>query len=775
MSVSKKGPLDGLRVLDCGTAIVGPWSATLLAFLGADAIKVERPSGEITRLARPQQNGWSTAYTIANLCKRSIELDFKDPANKAAVERLLSQADAIIENYRPGVAERIGIGYPQAEELNPGIVYGSSSGWGDVGPMRDMSAVDSHLQAFSGFASLNGASNGAPEMLRYTHIDPSGGTFLAAGVLLGLIGKQRFGAGGHIVTSHLAMTLAMQASRVAETLGTEQPVPRMGSACTASAPNRCFLTQDKSYIAVTVQTQQQWAGLCAVLGEDDLETDPRFATNQLRVQNRDVLDELVAEKLKTGPLRWWKIRFAQEGVPASAVFDAETLINHSHIRENGYLVDVAPDHTGPMMSGGLPWTFSKTPASMSQPTPAPGADTEMVLASGFGEGVSTSGSATERSEGKLPLSGLKVIEFSQGYAGPNIGLLLAEAGATVIKVEPLEGDWARDLAPTAPSGRSEVFDALNRNKELVSLNVAHPADAQAASKLIASADIVLMDWSAESDDALASVVSKATHDKLITLSLSYYGETGTLARQPGSELTIQAMTGYLRALGALDGEPVRVGADIAESAAAGMGLLGVLAALYHREKTGEGQRVAVSRLGATMSLRSLQWAAISNPDAWLGPSYCLAETDPPRHGYQTKDNNIFVSMMNLRDNDNFKTMLSDLNMLKDVESNTRFIEEGRTTIGMGYLSGEFHGLWETYLKRVPALEALDIFNRNGATAVEFPELNQLMTHPQVEALSLVQEHDGRRFLRAPWRGPWQAPDITLAPDDTSDLPRAAEG
>ncbi|MEQ9446778.1 MAG: CoA transferase, partial [Rhodospirillaceae bacterium] len=415
------------------------------------------------------------------------------------------------------------------------------------------------------------------------------------------------------------------------------------------------------------------------------------------------------------------------------------------------------------------------PASMSRPTPAPGADTETVLASGFGAQTASSSTATDKNDDVLPLSGLKVIEFSQGYAGPNIGLLLAEAGATVIKVEALEGDWARDLAPTAPSGRSEVFDALNRNKELVSLNVAHPADAQAASKLIASADIVLMDWSPESDDPLASVVSNATHDKLLTLSLSYHGEAGTLAQQSGSELTIQAMTGYLRALGALDGEPVRVGADIAESAAAGMGLLGVLAALYHREKTGEGQRVAVSRLGATMSLRSLQWAAISNPDAWLGPSYCLAETDPPRHGYQTKDNNIFVSMMNLRDNDNFKTMLSDLNMLKDVESNTRFIEEGRTTIGMGYLSGEFHGLWETYLKRVPALEALDIFNRNGATAVEFPELNQLMTHPQVEALSLVQEHDGRRFLRAPWRGPWQAPDITLAPDDTSDLPRTAEG
>ena len=153
---NSSGPLNGLRVLDCGTAIVGPWAATLLAFLGAKVIKLERPSGEITRLARPHKNGWSTAYTIANLCKMSAEVDYKDPKSKSHVEMLLSEADLIIENFRPGVADRIGIGFKKAKSLNKNIVYASSSGWGHVGPMRDMSAVDSHLQAFSGFASLNG-------------------------------------------------------------------------------------------------------------------------------------------------------------------------------------------------------------------------------------------------------------------------------------------------------------------------------------------------------------------------------------------------------------------------------------------------------------------------------------------------------------------------------------------------------------------------------------------------------------------------------------------
>lgn len=777
MTTKGSGPLSGLRVLDCGTAIVGPWSATLLAFLGADAIKVERPSGEITRLARPQQKGWSTAYTIANLCKRSIELDFKDEANKPAIERLLSQADAVIENYRPGVSDRIGIGYSQAKVLNPGIVYGSSSGWGHVGPMRDMSAVDSHLQAFSGFASLNGSPNGSPEMLRYTHIDPSGGTFLAAGVLLGLIGRQRFGVGAHIVTSHLAMTLAMQASRVAETLGTGKAVPRMGSASSASAPNQCFATQDKSYIAVTAQTQSQWSALCDVIGMSELTEDTRFATNIDRVQNQAALAKIIGDKIITKPARWWTIRFAQADVPASPVFDANTLVNNAHIRDNNFLVDVAPDHTGPMMSGGLPWTFSKTPASMAQPTPAPGADTEAVLRDGFGADVESHSGGEASDSSDLPLSGLRVVEFCSGYAGPNVGLLLAEVGASVTKVETPSGDWSKGLAPENASGRGEVFDALNRNKKVVTLDPSNSAHAEQINALVAGADIVLTDWSADTDNALASLVSAATPEKGITLNLSYYGEKGALAGQAGSELTIQAMTGYVRALGTLDGEPVRVGADIAESAATGMGLLGVLAALYHREKTGEGQTVSVSRLGAMMSLRSLQWAAISNPDDWLGPSYCLSETDPPRHGYRTKDNNIFVSMMNLRDEKNFTAMLSELNMLDDVKDDERFIKEGRTTIGMGFLSGQYHGLWEKYLTQVPAQDALEIFNRLGGTAVEFPELNQLMRHPQVEALDLVQTHGERQFLRAPWIGPWSHPELVAVDDDRTDadMPRAAEG
>ncbi len=762
MSTPAGGPLKGLRVLDCGTAVVGPWAATLLAFLGADVIKVERPSGEITRLARPHQNGWSTAYVVANLCKRSIELDFKDPANKKSIDRLLSQADVVIENYRPGVADRIGIGYAQAASLNPAVAYGSSSGWGDVGPMRDMSAVDSHLQAFSGFASLNGSPDGPPEMLRYTHIDPSGGTFLAAGLMLGLIGKQRFGHGAHIVTSHLAMTLAMQTTRIAETLNTGKPVPRLGSACTSSAPNQCFQTQDGSYIALGVQSDKQWNALCKVIGDDDLANDEQFKINDKRVANRDSLSEIIGEKIGNRPAQWWLTKLAGAGVPASLLLNGAAVMTHRHFWENDYLIEISPPHTGPMTVAGLPWRFSKTPASMDKPTPVPGSDTKAVCKTGFGDEAPVAPTATPQSDDTPPLKGMNIIELCQGIAGPHIGLFLAEAGATVTKIEPPDGDWTKGLVPASSSGTSCVYEALNRTKHCIPLDVVDPSDNHSIAERLSDADVILTDWCPDQDDALSALVRDADHGNKVILCLSDYGEKGPLAGHPASELTLQAMTGYLNILGTIDGAPIRAGADLAESAATSMGLLGILAALYHRERTGDGQTVSVSRLGALMSLRSLQWAAISNPDEWLGPSYCLAETDPPRHGYRTQDKNVFVSMMNLRDDKQFTSMLEELGMMNDVKDDKKFLEEGRTTIGMGFLSGTYHDLWERHLMRLPSKDVLDIFNRNGATAVDFPELDELTDHPQVSALELVKEFDGRRFLRAPWRSWWTYPETFLS-------------
>ncbi|MBP02265.1 MAG: hypothetical protein CMM25_05610, partial [Rhodospirillaceae bacterium] len=653
----------------------------------------------------------------------------------------------------------IGIGYSKARSLNSGVVYASSSGWGNTGPMCKMSAVDSHLQAFSGFAALNGVEGGPPEMLRYTHIDPSGGALLAAGVLLGLVSKQRYGEGQHVITSHLSMTLLMQSTRLAEVLYTNKAIPRLGSGCTASVPNRCFVTQDGKYIAITVQKASQWVPFCKAIDMQVLESDSHFIDNSSRVANRDLLDGIIEKKIKSLPLRWWLLRFASFNIPSSQLMDSTDILSNTHIRDNHYIVTRDPPHTGKITMGGLPWMFSETPASLDIATSIPGADTSVLKALGFKTINKEQSINTDKDSTKLPLSGIKVIEFCHGYAGPQVGLLLAESGASVTKIEVGDGDWSRALSPSSSSNISVIYDALNRNKiKLQYDKIDNNISAEIGAK-IADADIVLSDWNPKTEDTIASIINKYRASKLIELILSYYGEQGDLGSQEGSELTIQAMTGYLRSLGNLTGPPVRVGADIAESAASSMGFLGVLSALYSRSITNKGQSVSVSRLGAIMSLRSLQWAAISKPDEWLGPSYCLAETDPPRYGYKTADGNIFVSMMNLRNTDSFLQMLKELGMTEESERDPVFLAEGKNTIGMGYLTGKYHAFWEKHLQRFSVKEALGIFNRNGATAVEFSELNDLVNHPQIIALGLIEEHNGKRFIRAPWVGHWKKPDV----------------
>ncbi|MBM3515063.1 MAG: hypothetical protein FJX59_15325 [Alphaproteobacteria bacterium] len=739
------GPLAGVNVLNFGTAVVGPWAATLLGFLGANVVKVERPSGETTRLAFPKQKGWATAFVASNINQRLAMLDAKNPEHQKVVERLGVTADILLENYRPGVTDRMGIGYAALAAINPSLIYLSSSGWGDIGPMRDLAAVDPHLQAFSGFAALNGRPGGPPEMIRYTHIDPSGATFLAAIAVLALVGRRRFGAGAHVCTSHLAMAMAMASSRIAECLATGQPVPRLGSATTSTAPNQMFRAQDGRDIAVTCDTDAEWQALCAALARDDLAADPRFANNASRVAHRDTLAGLIGKIIGARPSRWWAIRFEKNRVPFAFALDFEQIRQHAQVAANGYLTTIVPRQTGPMFAGGLPWTFSRTPAFIVGDVPEPGTDTAAIVADGFGRAPASAGTPGRSGLDRMPLDSLKVIDASEGVTGPMIALLLAEAGADVVKLEA-----SRDRArATEPAGA--LYAALNRNKRASSATLREAA---------ADAAIVISDWSGAEHPDHAAVM--AANPKLVWLSLSPFGEAGPMAAMPGRELQVQAITGYTRTLGIYGAEAERVGADIAGCCTAAMGMLGALAALYHAIETGAGQRVAVSQLGTLMSLRTLQWAALSDPDEWLGNSYCTNETDPPRHGYRTKDVNIFLSMMNIRHQDNFIAMMKDLGMYDAARNDERFMSDGKQTVGMGHLARPYQPLWEQHLQRFTAREAIEIVNRHGGMAVEFPELHELVDHPQVRALDLVQAHDGRRYLRAPWRAPWPLPPIKPA-------------
>lgn len=760
------GPLSGIRVLNIGTSIVGPWAASLLAHLGADVIKVERPTGEFIRFLHPKQKDVSTCYTASNIHQRSSELDIKQPDQLAAVRRLAQQADILIENFRPGVADRIGLGYEALQQLNPELVYASSTSWGDTGPMRDRAALDPHVQAFSGFGGLNGFPDGKPEMLRFVQMDPNGAIFLAGLTLLGLLERQRFGHACWVKTSHFEMGIAMQMNRAAEGLLTGASVTRLGSASSASAPNQCFATLDGRYIAVACDTQSQWAGFCRAVGREELLADARFATNPDRVEHRGVLTRMLDKTLKAKPSRWWVVQFEREGVPHGFSLDFEQIRRHPQILANDFLPTVHPPHMGPMLVGGLPWEFGETPAHIDPRVAVPGEHTEQVTAEGFGSDLPRIRQSSVTGENQPPLRGLQVVDATQGYAGPFLGLLLAEAGADVTKVEPPGGDWARQLAPRTRSGSSALFEAFNHNKNSVVLDLDDPAGQAELHRLTRDATVLLEDWGPDSAERrnLGYASLAAQNPGLVYLALSPFGERGPLRNHRGSELVIQAMTGYLRLLGKLDGPPARVGADMVGTCAGASAFIAVLAALYHRERTGRGQRVATSLLGSMMCARSHQWAAMTNPDEWLGDSYCTNETDSPHYGYQTRDRPIYMSPSPLLKSEDFFSLLKEIGMHDEVVNNPKLAENWWYTLGMGYLSREAKPIWEKYLSRLSVREVLEIFDRyDGIWAVEFSDLAQLMDHPQVHAIGLVQEVGQQRYVRAPWRTPWGLPELRPAP------------
>lgn len=749
-NASPMPPLAGVKVLDCGTAGVGPWAATLLGYLGANIIKIEPPDGEMAKHMYPRRQGVGTAYTAFNSDQRVVTLDLKNSGDFEQFEKLVRESDVMIENFRSGVVHRLGIDYASVSGLNPLLVYASSSAWGNSGPMLDLAAVDPHLQAFSGFAALNGAPGSTPEMLRYMHIDPNGSVFLAAAVVLGLLQRARTGSGVHLETSHFAMALAMQGSRLAECLENGAAPPRLGSACQASAPNQCFSTADGHYLAVAAENQKQWRNLCHAIQRTELLEDPRFACNAARCDNREALAETLQAEFTRFPQRWWISRLERANVPHSRLLDYDDLRFHPQILDNAYLADIETP-SDKFVLGGLPWRFSRTPARMS---------TQHKFTVATGGRPPTSGDPKQTP----PLAELNVIDASEGHAGPLLTLLLAEAGARVTKAEAADGDYSRQLWPASGQASSALFAALNRNKSGLLVDIKETASRQQFETLLETADVLVYDRNVglgETLDLAADGMCQR-YPGLLLIELSAYGPQGPLAGHAGSELSLQAMTGYLRNLGQCDSPPVRVGADIAGSSGAAFALLGTLAALYERQRSGEGQRMQCSNLGALMAMRSLRWLSLQQPDSWQGTD-CNATTDRPWLGYEAADGYVWLSLRTVRLDADLTRLLDQLAVpldMRDVDGELELLKE---TIGLGYLGREWQARWNAVFSQIPRARILEIFRSARGIAVEFCELNELIDHPQTSALGLMARHQGQTYLRAPWQAPWALPDLKSAP------------
>lgn len=374
------GPLSGLRVVDVSIMAAGPWIGSLLGQLGAEVIKVEPPAGDGTRWVEPLQRGMGTNYMCLNVNKQGVVLDFKDAQEKQHALNLAATADIFVQNFRGGVIERLGLGYTALQARNPRLIYCSVSGFGETGPLAKEACADFIMQAYSGFARLNGRVGDEVEAFRFTgFLDLTTSIVAVESVLAALLARETTGVGQKVEISMLQAALEMQATRIAELFGTGASPRPLGSASPGLAPDGAYTVLDGE-IFVTAHDESQWQGFCAAIDKPDLIDDVRFTGNVQRVQHRQALDALVSPALALRPMIWWMRAFERQKVPCAIAQHFEQLRYHVQVRDNGMVAEVATRDWGRVVVGGLPWHFSATPGVVLPP-PVPGADTERVIGS----------------------------------------------------------------------------------------------------------------------------------------------------------------------------------------------------------------------------------------------------------------------------------------------------------------------------------------------------------------------------------------------------------
>lgn len=380
----RRGPLSGLRVFDMTIAAVGPWASMLLGALGAEVIKVEAPDpGDMIRTVLPEKKKMSVVYAHCNINKKGIVLNLKREDHRAVALDLVKTCDVFVENMTQGTVDKLGLSYEVVSRLNPRIIYCSVNAYGYVGPMAQDGGNDPTLQAFTAWHTIQGPPGAPGEILRYyAHKDLNTSSYVVAAILQALVHRARTGQGQRIRLSMTECSLALQATRLAEYFATGKPPLPMGSACPTIVPQEAFRCQEGKYLAVAVVEDSQWPRLCHAIGQGDLAADPRFATNPLRVQNRDALIPQIAETFATKPAAWWVYRLTEARVPHACFLDYTVLLTHPQVLENRFILPMETPW-GAMYMGGVPWYFEKTPAAYRKGTTVGGATEEVARSLGF--------------------------------------------------------------------------------------------------------------------------------------------------------------------------------------------------------------------------------------------------------------------------------------------------------------------------------------------------------------------------------------------------------
>jgi len=398
-TAAARGPLTGIRVLDLSAYIAGPYGCTLLADQGADVVKIEPPAGDNLRKYPSTLDSESRAFLGVNRSKLGIALDLKQPEGLAALKRLVAQADVLVHNFRPGVPERLGIGYAQLCELNPRLVYCAVTGYGEHGPLKEKAGYDQVLQTMTGMCAMQGKRGGPPEILYGSVVDYYAAALLSGGVASALFERERSGRGQYVGISLLRSALAMQSARLVWADGEPRDVGRdmRSGGITGLHPTR------DGFLYISANTPHFWQALCRKTGLDELAADARYDTVRKRAQHVDEIVPKLHAALRTKSALEWEALFGDE-VPCSAARTVEDMFDHPQVAAEDMIAHFEHPAVGGYRGLKRSVHFARTPGPEPFAAPAFGQDADDVLAQ---NGFTADEIAALRASGALggPLGG----------------------------------------------------------------------------------------------------------------------------------------------------------------------------------------------------------------------------------------------------------------------------------------------------------------------------------------------------------------------------------
>ena len=374
------GPLDGVRILDCTTVVLGPWAAQQLGDLGADVIKIEPPTGDTTRQLGPRRNPNMAAFYLGcNRNKRSMVLDLKQDEGRAALLKLAETADVLMHNYRPEPAARLGVSYEAFQKVNPRLVYLATYGYRADGPMGPRAAYDDIIQAGTGFTMLQTVVAGEPRFLPSIVCDKTSSAGVVSAVLAGLFERERSGLGQSI---EVPMYESLVSFVMVEHMYGETFLPKIESAGYKRILNkerRPYPSKD-GYFALLPYTDRHWQEFCTLIDRKDILDDPRFASLTIRLDNIEVVYATLAEICATRTNAEWVALLETSNVPHGPVNALEDLFDDEQLTATGYWEEIEHPTEGKLRAAGIPPRFSRTPPEIRRHQPNLGEHSVEILA-----------------------------------------------------------------------------------------------------------------------------------------------------------------------------------------------------------------------------------------------------------------------------------------------------------------------------------------------------------------------------------------------------------